>query len=374
MTRPVRRIAIVGGGLAGVITGLELLKGKHAGAYDITVFERAAAPYTTLCGEGLSHTTLSRFTAFDSFPYAAETFKGAAWWFPGGLRVDVDETCYTMARERWIPAMAEAFQKAGGEYRTNAKVSAEDVPALARDYDLVIGADGPGSQVRKHVGGAHTTMLGIQYRVEKAGYETDRLEFYTDKRWSPEYAWVFPRGDILNVGLLADDRVTAEENWRRLDLFMQERKVEGKVVKREAYPIGFFGDKLQRDNVLLLGDAAGLTNPVTKGGMAAVIYAAEILADLLKRGRVEAYERAIFAHPITDPSFRRAVEIIHRWSNEDFEAYTRFAPKVLTVDGKVATKKRYFGPLVKTFLRYPHRIRDFEALARAFGVSRVYSW
>ena len=31
----------------------------------------------------------------------------------------------------------------------------------------------------------------------------ERLEFYTDKDYSEEYSWVFPRGEIMNVGLLA---------------------------------------------------------------------------------------------------------------------------------------------------------------------------
>lgn len=369
---PIKRIAIVGGGLAGVITGLELLNGKHAGAYDVTVLERESAPYTTLCGEGLSDTTLARFTAFDSRPYVAEAFPGASWFFPGGVEVRVEQPGYTMARERWIPAMAEAFQKHGGTYRTGVKVTPEGVADLAQEYDLVVGADGPGSQVRKHVGGEHTTMLGIQYRVARDGWTRDRLDFYTDKMYSPEYSWVFPRGDILNVGLLAEGN---GKDWERLDAFMRDKGVTGKVLKREAYPIGFCGTRLQRDNVVLIGDAAGLTNPVTKGGMAAVIYAAEILAQCVKEDRVGDYERRIFAHPITDPSFAHAVRIIHRWTNQDFEALGRLAPRVMTVgDGMGSAKLRYVLPLLGTLALNPGKARDVNVLARAMGVSRRYSW
>jgi len=362
----------VGGGIAGVITGLELLNGKHAGEYDVTIFEREAAAHTTLCGEGLSHETLSRFTAFDSMPYVAETFPGAVWFFPGDVRVRIDQKCYTMARERWIPAMAEAFQKLGGTYKTGVKVTPPDVERLAKEYDLVVGADGPGSQVRKHVGGEHETLLGIQYRVARNGWSGDRLEFYTDKRWSPEYAWVFPRGDILNVGLLVEGD---GKDWERLDAFMKDRGVTGKILKREAYPIGFFGTRLARDNVVLIGDAAGLTNPVTKGGMAAIIYAAEILAEKVKADRVHEYEAAIRGHPITDASFGEAVRIIRRWSNRDFERLARLAPSEMVVgEGRLSAKKRYALPLLATMAMNPGKVRDLQVLAKAMGVSRKYSW
>lgn len=372
---PVKDIRIVGGGFAGVVTALELLAGRHAGDYRITIYEREAAAHTTLCGEGLSHATLEQFTAFDWRPFVAEEFPGASWAFPGGVRVLVNQRCYTMARERWIPAMARAAEKLGATYLTGEKVTPERVREMSREADLVIGADGPGSQVRKVVGGLHETCLGLQYRVERSAYETDRLEFVTDKRWSPEYAWIFPRGDMHNVGLLADPALPMDENWRRLDAFAAVQGVQGKVLKREAYPIGFFGTTVQSGNVVLVGDAAGLTNPITKGGMAAVVYAAEILAACVQEDRVEHYETRIRSHPLATPEFRDALAVIHRWTNRDFERLARFAPPTMTVgEGVASARRRYLGPMLVAMAMNPGKVRDLDVLARAMGVSRRYSW
>lgn len=364
-------VRIVGGGFAGVVTALTLLNGERPIDANVTIYEREAAAHTTLCGEGLSDATLRKFRAFDSSPYVAQTFEEASWFFPRDVEARVHQKGHTMARERWIPAMAEEAKALGADYRTGVKLGADDVRRMSREADVVIGADGPGSVTRKVVGGAHETMLGIQYRVETAQPSPERLLFYTDKRYSPEYAWIFPRGDIWNVGLLA----TGDgHDWERLDRFMADKGVAGKVRKREAYPIGFFGDKVQEGNVALVGDAAGLTNPITKGGMAACIHAADVLAGCLAEGRLADYERRIRAHPMCDPTFRPALEALRRWSNEEFAQLTRFAPRLIDVRPGVSTERAYFGVLAKTILLNLGKMGDVRRIVHALGVSREYSW
>jgi len=361
-------VRIVGGGFAGVVTALTLLDRVDC---RVTVYEREAAAHTTLCGEGLSADTLRAFRAFDSTPYIAETFEQASWFFPGDVEFRIHQRGHTMAREAWIPAMAAEVARRGGVYRTGVKVSAEQVREMAREADVVVGADGPGSATRKVVGGNHETMLGIQYRVAREGRVPERLEFYTDKTYSPEYAWVFPRGGMMNVGLLAsgDGR-----DWERLDRFMKDKDVTGKVLKREAYPIGFFGTKLQEGNVVLVGDAAGLTNPITKGGMSAVVYAADILARCLRDGRVEDYAARVAAHPISHPSFAPALAAIRRWTNDDFAGLLRYAPPVVDVVPGQSTERRHALRLAASLLRHPTEARDILHVAKAMGVARAYSW
>lgn len=361
-------VRIVGGGFAGVVTALTLMDRVEC---RVTVYEREQEPYTTLCGEGLSDATLRLFRAFDSRPYVAETFEEASWFFPGGKELRVRQRGHTMARERWIPAMAEEARRRGADYRTGVKVSEPMVREMAREADLVVGCDGPGSVTRRVVGGSHETMLGIQYRVAREGRVPERLEFYTDKSYSPEYAWVFPRGDIVNVGLLAsgDGR-----DWERLDRFMEDKGVTAKVLKREAYPIGFFGAKAQEGNVVLVGDAAGLTNPITKGGMAAVMHAADVLASCARDGKLHEYGRRIARHPLSEPSFQPALATLRRWSNADFERLGRHAPDLIHVVPGTSTQLRYAWPMMRALLSNPSMARDFLVVAKAMGVSRAYSW
>ncbi|MDX1611422.1 MAG: hypothetical protein R3185_03570 [Candidatus Thermoplasmatota archaeon] len=374
----IQDVGIVGGGAAGLITGLTLLEQDPTIA--ITIYEREPQAYTTLCGEGISQKTLDLFSAFDSKPHCPQSFPGASWWFPGDATVLINEPCYTLERATWIPAMAQAFQDRGGSYLTNRKIKPDDVPLLAKEHDLLVGADGPGSQVRKHIGGQAVTRLGLQVRLQ-APWEGDRLAFYTHKTFSPEYAWVFPKDDILNVGILGE---ADGKDWERIEAFRKwVGLTEGKVVKKEAYPIAFDGTRLSRGNIVLTGDAAGLTNPLTKGGLAAIIHTAKILGEAVNHASAEgsttnsgeavarAYAQRVRAHPVADPIYQEALEIILSWENEDFEQLTRFAPKDVTSGGPMLKRAALLGWGMLTNL---DKASDVFKLYRAMALSKGYSW
>jgi flavin-dependent dehydrogenase len=362
-------IRIVGGGFAGIVTGLQILGRDPDAGHRVTVYEARDKVTTTLCGEGLSQETLKKmdFEGFDHTPYIGHRFSGAEWYLSNGKHVVVPDLCFTMDRSRWIPAMAEYFQSLGGRVETGRKLSLGEIRNLPGD--LVVGAEGPGSKVRELVGCKVRLRLGVQYRVEDSGFQTDRLIFVTDKRYSPEYSWIFPRGDVDNVGLLAQGD---HEDWKRLDAFMQEWGVGGRKVKKEAYPIAFNGTKQQAGRYVLVGDSGGQTNPVTKGGMAAAVYASGILADRVKSGSVEGYGRDVMRHPIMDPSFRKAVEVIERSSNRKLERWTRFLPQEFSVGPR--SPGTSWGVVARTIAANPFAVLPFYHIYRALALSRVYSW
>lgn len=356
-----------------MITGLMLQQTQPKDVnYRIRCYEASDEPYTTLCGEGISSQNLARFSAFDSEKHVAQAFQGAHWWLPDGKLLEVRQRCYTIERATWIPAMAERFQKQGGELVLGHKVTPDELRGMAKEADVVVGADGPGSVTRKTlVPGARVEVkLGIQYRVKGSSYTTDWLEFFTDKRYSSEYAWIFPKGDLLNVGLLADDPVG---DWRRLDAFMKDKGVGGSIAAKEAYPIGFSGTKTQEGNVLLVGDAAGMTNPLTKGGIAATIFGAHVLAQCVAEGKVHEYDARIMRHPIMDPSFRKAIRFIVRLGNEDIVHLSRHLPDVVRV-GEGEKKGKYFAAVLKAGLLNLAKFRELLNLYHALALSKDYSW
>ncbi|MBW3582068.1 MAG: NAD(P)/FAD-dependent oxidoreductase [Euryarchaeota archaeon] len=368
-------VRIVGGGFAGIVTGLALLSRDPEGEHRVTVYERGPEVGTTLCGEGLSKTTLDRmrFEGFDHTPYIGHGFSSAAWYVPDGKSVAVPDPCFTMDRARWIPAMAEHLERLGGTVETDRKLSVGDIRNLPGD--LVVGADGPGSQTRKIVGGNVRTRLGIQYRVQDSDHESDELFFLVDKRFSPEYSWIFPRGAVDGFGKMDNVGILAAEDgddWARLDRFMAHWGVTGKKAKKEAYPIAFGGDKVQEGRYALVGDAAGLTNPVTKGGMAAVVYAAELLADSVKEGSPERYGKRVMSHPIADPVFLRALKVITETPNGEVVRWMRHLPERFVVGER--SSKVSWGLVLRTMLAAPRRIPDWFAVYRAMAMSRVYSW
>ncbi len=293
-------IKIIGAGPAGLVTGLKLLEA----GYTPTIIEKQEVIHSTLCGEGLSADTLSRVPFRDWSEYAPSTFDYATFIFPNGTKAYVNKKCHTMDRTLWFRAMAKEFEKRGGNLQLGTKVS--DIKDLKAD--LIIGADGPISVAAKYVGNKSHSMTGVQTRL-KVDYKFDGMEFFLDKRFSEEYSWIFAKGNIFNVGVLG--------GMKELDAFVAHMGLQdAEVVDRLGYNIPFFGTKMQRDNVILTGDAAGITNPLTKGGMAAAIFAAEIIVDCIKENKISEYEKKVMEHPIMSPVYKDALKYYRELTND----------------------------------------------------------
>jgi hypothetical protein len=108
--------------------------------------------------------------------------------------------------------------------------------------------------------------------------------------------------------------------------------------------------------------------------MAAVVHAADVLARCLKEEKLHEYEARLRRHPLTERSFRPALEALRGWSNEDFARLTRYAPRIIDVHPDRSTERAYLGTLLKTAATNVGKIPSILTVVRALGVSRRYSW
>ncbi len=344
-------IKIIGAGPAGLVTGLKLLEA----GYNPTIIEKQEVIFSTLCGEGLSDQTLSKVPFRDWTEYARSTFDYGTFIFPNGTKAYVKKKCHTMDRTSWFRAMAKEFEKRGGTLQLGTELkSVKDLK-----YDLLIGADGPLSVVAKHVGNKFSAMVGVQTRL-KGDYKFDGMEFFLDKTYSEEYSWVFAKGDIFNVGLLGP--------MAKLDAFVKHVGLQdAEVIDRLAYTIPFFGTKLQKDNVILTGDAAGITNPLTKGGMAAAVYVADIIVDCVKQNKIPEYEQTVLNHPVMSPVYKDALQDFRELTNDQLNRFgTELNGKDLSNLGKLFKAKLLMASLLKP--------RKLTTLMKATKYANKYSW
>jgi len=345
------KISIIGAGPGGLITGLKLIEA----GFTPEIIEKREVLESTLCGEGLSADTLKRVPFQDWSHYAPEAFEKATFIFPGGCRAYAEKKCYTMDRTSWFRAMAKEFEKQGGTLSLGEKVlSVHDLKA-----DVIIGADGPFSVAAKFVGNTTQNIGGVQYRM-KADYHYDGMEFIINKKYSDEYSWIFAKGGTLNVGLLG--------RQQQLEEFIDDFGLRGgEILKKEAYNIPFFGTKVQRGNVILTGDAAGMTNPLTKGGMAAIVHAADIIVDCLKEGKIAEFNERIFSHPIMSPVYKEALRYFRELDNEKLEKLGKM------MDGKILNKldKKTKLKFILASIISPAKMRT---LMKANSYANRYSW
>jgi digeranylgeranylglycerophospholipid reductase len=195
-------------------------------------------------------------------------------------------------RAEFDRAIAGEAQKLGAECWTRAPLVAVDaaqhVATVRREgqtqrvrYRVLVAADGPHSPVAAQLGLEPLEVVQTrQYTVPllKPCGDTD---IWLSDEYPGGYAWLFPKGDLANLGLGADRRWedNLKEPLDRLHRQLVEAGLLGaQVLQRTggAIPVGGLREQVAVDDVLFVGDAAGLTHPITGAGIAAAVVSGEL--------------------------------------------------------------------------------------------------
>ena len=114
-------VVIAGGGPAGLITALNLIR---RGIKPL-VLEKNKEIRSKACGEALGLNWLDE-VPFDSTPYISKKVSGAKLIFSGGNFDHLKEKCAVLDRDRWLGGMAEEIKLKGGEIKLNSEVIAAE--------------------------------------------------------------------------------------------------------------------------------------------------------------------------------------------------------------------------------------------------------
>ena len=184
---------------------------------------------------------------------------------------------------------------------------------------LIVGADGPCSAVARAAGRRRSVMLHTRQIKVRLRRPINRATTFHEPSFGCGYGWLFPRGADawLGVGLAAADRLSLPAVLRDLrSALVATGRIGPDVVATSGGAIPVSGPDqvatcLGSVPVLLAGDAAGLTHPVSGAGIAAAIVSgglAGTAAAAWAGGRKQALSD--YADEIADlygPSIRRAL-------------------------------------------------------------------
>jgi geranylgeranyl reductase family protein len=325
---------VIGGGPGGSATAYHLAKR----GVDVTFVDKSMFPREKVCGDGLTPRGVRALQHMDVDPTD-----------PGFIRVDALRTHgldgfvadYAWPKLRSFPhfgvvrtrydfdnLLMERAVKAGAVFRQETEALAPLVEggwvtgATLKDPDgqtsevrarFVVAADGASSRFASRAGVQrdHSKPVAIAarryYRVDRA--QEPVLEAYLDlvdptagrNGVMAGYGWIFPLGDgLLNVGagLLNTFKRFKEISAKKvMDVFLaqlppelgiSEETAEGPLLSGPI-PMGINRTPLAVPGLLLVGDAAGVTNPFNGEGIAYAMetgeLAADLLTDALSRGR-----------------------------------------------------------------------------------------
>ena len=205
--------------------------------------------------------------------------------------------------------------------RARIETGAADVDGRDIAYRLLIAADGPHSTVAKCLGlPPLATVRTRQYTVPLRTPYTDTDIWLADD-FPGGYAWLFPKGAVANIGVGIDPRFTTDLKapLARVHAQAVARGMVGEGILRRtggAIPVGGMRSTLAQDRTLFVGDAAGLTHPISGAGIAAAVISGERAAaaavEYLRAGNAAALTqfeddvREQFAHTLARALARRA--------------------------------------------------------------------
>ena len=272
-------IVIIGAGPAGAACAITL---RQLGASPC-VIDRATFPRAKTCA-GLVTGKTSRLidglfdgsapdTLFCSTCGHTRLFRRAE------LLVDAPlvHAVHCVDRAPFDNALVERYKALGGVMMEGARILSIDYDArsirLAGGdsvrYDTLLFADGALSLSRRLTGADKSDLaFGIEAYLPAELLPTDSVDLYFDYLDSG-YAWVFPHGETVCIGLAdrwdkrTDYRGIFEGFLRDLGVSAHSHRLIGAFL-----PYGKAVDQAQLpDNILLLGDAAGLTDPISGEGL-----------------------------------------------------------------------------------------------------------
>lgn len=198
---------------------------------------------------------------------------------------------FVLDRKKFDPGLAQKAREAGAELRLNSPVTditKEGVICNNKEIKgkIILGADGPNTLIGEKSGlGKPKCGFGLQYEIETANTSfPDSLQFCFEKNLkNKSYFWVFPKKETLNIGIVD----LAVRNLKPdLDLFIKKLGLEKERIKEtNAGLIPLYGplDKFCNERILLLGDAAGHTNPLSGGGIPVAIFDGILASEIISK-------------------------------------------------------------------------------------------
>jgi menaquinone-9 beta-reductase len=308
--------AVVGAGPAGAVAALCLARaGVRVALVDKRYFPRDKA-----CGDLIGPRGVRLLADLGVAPPGARQVGDMIVIAPNGSRAllpalpgdEYPGHALAIGRHRFDAALVDAALSAGAAMIHDRVVGLDGnrVRLAGGDHvtaDVIVGADGAMSRVAEAAGllDERRALWGFALRgYVDASVELPYIVLWEPRRWQlfPGYGWVFPTADGgANIGLglaVGARRQDARRASEHFGAFLRHAAHQGLLPNSGArerlggwLKMGTVGTVPARGNVLLVGDAAGLINPLQGEGIAQAMASGHAAAAAIVAGPAGAAER-----------------------------------------------------------------------------------
>lgn len=311
-------LLVIGGGPGGAYAA----KTAAEKGLSVLMVEKRPAPGAPVrCAEGIGKELLHDFMKPDERWVAAE-IERAHLIAPDGFTMELNpekagsEVGYVLHRKVFDRELVWQAANAGADIMVKTRAFSPVmengvVKGALLEYNgtvtevkagLTIAADGVESKFSRWCGVDTTVPLRemetcAQYLMTGLDIDPHATEFFTGNEVAPGgYVWIFPKGDkTANVGIgIGGDRGGKPGIRPKdyLDRFVQKHFPDGKIIELIAGGVSICRplESTVADGLMIVGDAARVSDPLTGGGIYGALYtgkaAAEVGVDALAKGDV----------------------------------------------------------------------------------------
>jgi geranylgeranyl reductase family protein len=293
--RLLMEIAVVGGGPGGSWAAILLARRGHS----VTLLD-PQAPWEKPCGGGVTSRALERFDIFSS-DLPRKKIEEITVFFGdrSSVKVVPQQPLVIVSRKEMGEFLLKEASSCG------VRVLHERVTSLQRDQarwrvttkartveaDFVVGADGATSFVRRSLGTPlhpQDLCITLGYYIPGEGPPTMKIFFVPSLEG---YIWSFPRPNHISYGLISRSGPGRTARAKELLSNFISADLGSEALRGAEFysaPVPCLTPESWKTNVIggdrwaLVGDAAGLTDPITGEGIYFAFRSAEILAETIE--------------------------------------------------------------------------------------------
>ncbi len=352
------------------------------------------------CGEGISKSWLPEVEIEPQIQWISNEVKGARIFSPNEERIIKltekqagNEVGYVIERDKFDKYLAKLAGEAGAEIWVkspavslifeNGKVVGARVKRMGKIEEvrakIIIGADGFESQVGRWA--KINTMLKdrdivscIEYRMVGIDINKEFTDFYLGSCAPGGYVWVFPKGKSeanVGIGVALNKLKRPGEVKKYLDEFIEKHHglKKGKTIEiiTGAVSTCSMSNSIVTDNVMLVGDAARLIDPITGGGVSNACISGKLAGEAAYESIKNKNTSKEFLNEHYEKKVREKFERknLRNWfakeklSELSDETLNKLIDAISEVELKTISVKSLLDAVQK---KYPELIKEFEEL------------
>src|SRR5215471_9423327 len=348
------QIVVVGGGPAGAWASTLLARQGHS----VTLID-SQAPWEKPCGGGVTAKALSSFGIFES-ALPRNNIDQITIYFGDTRSVTVTpkEPVAVVSRRELGRYLIEEAEKSGVAVLKSRVTKIDRAPkgwiVSTREgslqSDFLIGADGASSLVRRSVStGLEPEDLCVTLGYFIPGNFPSHMKIYFVPAFDG-YIWSFPRENHTSYGLITRSEPGWTARARMLLTNFISADLGAEVLEQAEFysaPVPCLGPRSWKKNQIwgdrwaLIGDAAGLVDPITGEGIYYAFKSAEILAQTI--GKPEQYGLKVEME--IGRELKRAAKMYKRFYRGRFLG-SDFKKRTVELAGRSQTVKSILGNLI----------------------------